>query len=572
MTETTAETPAPRRTAWQALRIFGERRSLVMLALGFSSGLPFLLVFDTLSAWLRTAGLSLELIGFFSLATLAYAFKFVWAPLVDRTAVPGLTKWLGHRRSWMLVTQGLVMVFLFGMSTVDPAANLPLMAALAVCVGFAGASQDIVMDAWRIEAVDETRQGAMAAAYQWGYRIAMIVAGALPLVLAESMGWNFSYGLMAALMLVGAGAVLLAPREKVHVVRPVETGGAPKRPVTDGLEWGARLFLLLSGALLMGSGLAANATILGNILGLVLSTEAVDAFKTAWTARPNGIWLQALGLVGGLSLLTLSAWPVPGRPTRPGAYLSQAFGTPLAVFFQRFQGAAPLILALICVYRLSDFLLNIMNPFYIDLGFTLTEIAEVRKVFGVVATTLGVFLGGYLVARIGMLRTLMIGAFAQPLSNLVFAWLATRGHDLGSLFVAIGIDNVATGIAGTVFIVYLSSLTSAGFTATQYAFFTSIYAIPGRLVASQSGRVVEESARAAETGVFAPVKALFAGLPPDVLATGAAKTGVSAAALGAGYVVFFVYTAIAGLAAVILTWIVAGKLHPAERPPEKTEA
>ena len=564
MTETTAaEAPQPRRNWWQALKVFFERRSLVMLALGFSSGLPFLLVFDTLSAWLRTAGLSLEVIGFFSLATLAYAFKFVWAPLVDRTAVPGLTKLLGHRRSWMLVTQGLVMVFLFGMSTVDPAANLPLMAALAVCVGFAGASQDIVMDAWRIEAVDESRQGAMAASYQWGYRIAMIVAGALPLVLAESMGWNFSYGVMASLMIIGAGAVLLAPRENAHVIRPVETGGAPKRPVLDGVEWVVRLGLLLLGALLLGSGLAANATILGQLLGLVISAESVEAFKAAWTARPNGIFLQVLGLLGGIALVTLAAWPMPGRPTRPGAYLGEAFGAPLLTFFRRFEGAAPLILALICVYRLSDFLLNIMNPFYIDLGFTLTEIAEIRKVFGVVMTTIGVFLGGYLVARIGMLKTLMIGAFAQPISNLMFAWLATRGHDIPSLMFALGIDNIATGIAGTVFIVYLSSLTSAGFTATQYAFFTSIYAIPGRLIASQSGRVVEESARAAENGVFAPVKALFAGLPPDVLATGAANTGVTPAALGAGYVVFFVYTAVAGLAAVILTWFVAGKAHPA---------
>ncbi len=203
-----------------------------------------------------------------------------------------------------------------------------------------------------------------------------------------------------------------------------------------------------------------------------------------------------------------------------------------------------------------------MNPFYLDLGFTLTEIAEVRKVFGVAASTVGVFAGGYAVARLGLIRTLLIGAFAQPLSNLVFAWLATRGHDVGALFVAIGVDNSATGFAGTAFIAYLSSLTSAGFTATQYAFFTSIYAIPGKLVASQSGRVVESSARAAETGVFAPLKGLFAGLPPEVLAAGAAKTGVSPAALGAGYVVFFSYTALAGVVAIILTAMVARKPHP----------
>lgn len=566
MTAETAIAAPARRSARAALAVFAERRSLVMLALGFASGLPYLLIFDTLSAWLRTAGLSLEVIAFFSLTTLAYAFKFLWAPLVDRTAIPGLTALLGHRRSWMLVTQVLIIGFLVSMSTVDPAANLPLMAVLAVAVGFSSATQDIVMDGWRIEAVDESRQGAMAASYQWGFRIAMIVAGALPLVLAESLGWNFSYGLMAALMLIGSAAVLLAPREKAHAIRPVETGGAPKRPGLDLAEWLVRLAVLLGGALMLGSGLAANATLLGQVLGLFLSDASTEAFVKAWAARPNGVWLQLAGVLAGVVLVTASAWPLAGRPTRPGAYLSQAFGAPLAVFFRRFGKAAPTILALICVYRLSDFLLNIMNPFYLDLGFTLTEIAEVRKVFGVAASTVGVFAGGYAFARLGTMRTIMIGAFAQPLSNLVFAWLATRGHDLGALFVAIGIDNVATGFAGTALIAYLSSLTSAGFTATQYAFFTSIYAIPGKLVASQSGRVVESSARAAENGVFAPLKGLFAHLPPDVLASGAAKTGVSAAALGAGYMVFFAYSAVVGVAAVILAAVVARQPHPKDEP------
>jgi PAT family beta-lactamase induction signal transducer AmpG len=564
MTADTGAETAPRRSVLSALAVFVERRSLVMLALGFASGLPYLLIFDTLSAWLRTAGLSLEVIAFFSLTTLAYAFKFLWAPLVDRTTVPGLTRLLGHRRSWMLVTQVLIMAFLWAMAAVDPAANLGLMALLAVAVGFSSATQDIVMDGWRIEVVDDSRQGAMAASYQWGYRIAQITAGALPLVLAQSLGWNFSYGVMAALMLIGSAAVLLAPREKAHAIRPVETGGAPERPLADVGEWLLRLAVLLVGALLLGSGLAANATLLGQALSPFLSDATVEALIKAWTARPNGVWLQLAGVVAGIALVAASAWPMPGTPTRPGAYLSQAFGAPLGEFFRRFKGSAGLILALICVYRLADFLLNIMNPFYLDLGFSLTEIAEVRKVFGVVASTVGVFAGGFAVARLGLMRALMIGAFAQPLSNLVFAWLAVRGHDVGALFVAIGVDNVATGFAGTAFIAYLSSLTSAGFTATQYAFFTSIYAIPGKLVASQSGRVVENSARAAETGVFAPLKGLFAGIQPGVLVEGAAKTGVSPAALGAGYVVFFGYTALAGLIAVVLIGLVMRRPMPAD--------
>ncbi len=183
---------------------------------------------------------------------------------------------------------------------------------------------------------------------------------------------------------------------------------------------------------------------------------------------------------------------------------------------------------MICLYRLSDFVLNIMNPFYADLGFSKTEIAEVRKVFGVVMSVLGVGLGGFSVARLGLMRSLVIGAFAGPLSNLVFAWLATQGAQLSALFVAIGVDNVAAGFSGTCLIAYMSSLTSAGFTATQYALFSSLYALPGKLIASQSGRIVESSAAAADLGgPLAGLKALFARLPPEAYGAAAAKTGVS---------------------------------------------
>ena len=200
--------PSKERDALTALSAFVERRSLVMLALGFSAGLPFLLIFDTLSAWLRVAGLSLEVIGFFSLTTLIYSFKFLWAPLIDRARVPLLTGWLGHRRSWMLLCQALIMLGLWLVAGSDPTSNLAAMAVFAVFVGFSSATQDVVIDAWRIEAAEISKQGVMAAAYQWGYRIAMIVAGAAPLLLAESYGWNFSYAVMAALMSIGMLAVL----------------------------------------------------------------------------------------------------------------------------------------------------------------------------------------------------------------------------------------------------------------------------------------------------------------------------------------------------------------------------
>ncbi len=235
----------------------------------------------------------------------------------------------------------------------------------------------------------------------------------------------------------------------------------------------------------------------------------------------------------------------PAARTRPGVYLSSALADPLRDFFVRYRSAAGLILALICLYRIPDFVLNIMNPFYLDLGYSLVEIAEVRKIFGVGMTMFGVFAGGVAVARYGLLRAMVIGAFAGPLSNLLFIWLATQGHNLFALFAAIGLDNVAGGFAGTCLIAYMSSLTSAGFTATQYALFSSLYAIPGRLLASQSGRIVEGAARAADAGgVLSGLKGFFAGLPPENFAAAVERSGVSPAALGAGYVgVFCVFGA-----------------------------
>lgn len=550
----------PRRGALSALAVFLERRSLVMLALGFASGLPNLLIFDTLSLWLRDAGLSLKVIAIFSLATLAYSLKFLWAPLIDRTSVPGLTRWLGHRRSWMIVFQVLVMLGLWLISGANPAQNLGLMAAFAVFVGFTAASQDVVIDAWRIEAAETEKQGAMAAAYQWGYRLAMITAGAAPLLLAEAFNWNFSYAAMAALMLVGIGGALAARKEKAHVVRPIHAEGAPSRPALEIPEWLARLALFAAGALVLGSGLAADVTLLAAGFANVGLGAAGEELIAAWAMKPQGVFFQVAAVLAGLGIIVLAACPLPGARTRPGVYLFAALGDPLRDFFARYRGVAALILALICLYRLSDFVLNIMNPFYADLGFSKLEIAEVRKVFGVIMSVLGVGLGGFAVARLGLMRALVIGAFAGPLSNLVFAWLALQGAWLPALFIAIGVDNVASGFAGTCLIAYMSSLTSVGFTATQYALFSSLYALPGKLIASQSGRIVEGSAAAADAGgALAGLKTLFAGLPPEAYAGAAEKSGVTPAALGSGYVVFFLYSTVIGIAAIVLAFMVAAR-------------
>jgi len=552
-------------TLLKALAVFGERRSLVMLALGFAAGLPNLLIFDTLSLWLREAGLSLSVIGFFSLATLAYSFKFLWAPLVDRSSVPLLTGVLGHRRSWMIVCQSLIMLGLWLIAGVDPAKNLPLMAAFAVLVGFSSATQDIVIDAWRIEVSEVERQGVMAAAYQWGYRLAVIVAGALPLILAEALSWHVSYACMSALMLIGMLAVLAAPREAQHTPRPVPVEDIPVRPWLESVEWVGRLLLLITAALCLGSGLAADTTVLDLALNSLGLTGLGEAATSAMAAK-DAVWFQLLLVILGLALVAVAALPIPGTRTLPGAYLSSAMLEPLVEFFRRHAGTGGLILALICLYRLPDFVLNIMNPFYGDLGFSKIEIAEVRKVFGVVMSMLGVFAGGLAVARLGLIRALVIGALAGPLSNLVFAWLATQGHQLSALFVAIGVDNIASGFAGTCLIAYMSSLTSSGFTATQYALFSSLYALPGKLIASQSGRIVEWAAHAADRGgLTSSLIPLFSRLPSGTLATAAAKTGVSPAALGSGYVTFFFYSTLLGAVAIVLVIILA-RLSPKPAP------
>ena len=565
-----AESAEPRRGALNALSAFVERRALVMLALGFASGLPNLLIFDTLSLWLREAGLSLQVISIFALATLSYSLKFLWAPLIDRTQVPVLTKLLGHRRSWMLVLQLLVMLGLWLISGTDPVDSLPLMAGFAAFVAFTAATQDIVIDAWRIEAAEVERQGVMAAAYQWGYRGAMVISGAAPLLLAEAYGWSASYAIMAVLMLLGVAGVLGAPREQAHAIRPIHAQDVPSRPTLEIPEWIARALIFLFGALLLGSGLAADASMLAALLSAQGAHAAADAIREAWQLKPQGVYLQLLAVAAGLAIIVLAICPIPKVRTRPGVYLFAALGDPLRDFLKRYKGVAALILALICLYRLSDFVLNIMNPFYADLGFSKIEIAEARKVFGVVMTVIGVGLGGFSVARLGLMRALVVGAFAGPISNLAFGWLAIQGPQLWALFVAIGIDNVAGGISGTCLIAYMSSLTTVGFTATQYALFSSLYALPGKLIASQSGRIVEASAASADAGgALSALKALFVRLPPEAYAGAMAKSNVTPAALGSGYLVFFLYSAAIGVAAVVLSFMVARRQGALEAQVDK---
>jgi PAT family beta-lactamase induction signal transducer AmpG len=547
-------------TGLASVSVYFEHRPLVMLALGFAAGLPNLLVFDTLSAWLRTAGVSLQVIGFFALATLSYSLKFLWAPLVDRTHVPVLSALLGHRRSWMLVCQGAIIVGLWLISGSNPTVNLGLVALFAVFVAFTSATQDIVIDAWRIEATGQERQGAMAAAYQWGYRIAILTAGIAPLFIASRVNWGVAYATMAVLMAIGVLAVLLAPKENARPKQePLMPTDMPAKPAEEAAEWALRLLMLVIGAIVFGAGFTGQFDLMKNTLGVFGAAGALAPLEAAWAARPLGVFIQVGFALAGLALIISTALPAPGRATRPGVYFKRSYGEPLADFFKRFEGTAVLILAMICCYRLSDFVLNIMNPFYLDVGFDLERIGEVRKGFGVIMLSIGVAVAGWAVARFGLMKSLIGGAIAGPASNLMFAWLATTGPDWRAFAGAIAVDNITAGFCGTVLIAYMSSLTSAGFTATQYALFSSLYALPGKLIAAQSGAIIEASARASQAGgPIEGLQSLFGELP-DGSFVRAADIGVSPAALGAGYVMFFFYSCLIGVLALVLALMIARK-------------
>lgn len=563
----------PKRSTWESIAAFFDRRALIMLALGFSAGLPYLLIYDTLSVWLRQAKVSLDIIGLMSLVTMTYAVKFLWAPIVDRVKLPALHQMFGKRRSWMLLAQAGVVLGIWLIATSMPPVSAavagsvegaeqpdPSMTAIvmvALCATFAavfGATQDIAIDAWRIEVAAVERQGVMAAAYQWGYRVSMIVSGALPLWLASRIGWTNSYSLMAIVMGVGVLGVLLAPRERSLETPPDE--GKPGSAWLESLEWIGRGLVLVIGAAFVGAGLAGRAEPLTFLFSAAGFTEFAAAVGEIWTTRPWGIVWQVLSVFLGLVVVGLATYPLKGFDSRPSRYFAATLKEPLEDFFKRYRNLALLILAMICVYRIADFVLNLMSAFYVDVGFTLDEIAGARKVFGVVMSVLGVGVGGWAVARFGLLRTLVAGAILQPLSNVAFGLLIYTGPWLPGLYICIGIDNISAGIAGTALIAYMSSLTSLGFTATQYALFSSLYSLPGKLLGAVSGRIVEGGVASASAPGGGWLRGWFSGISPDAFAALSADRGVPAQAYAAGYMTFFIYSGVIGVAALVLAIVV----------------
>lgn len=413
--------PSTRRWS-DAWAVYSHPRVLAMLFLGFSAGLPLLLVFGTLSAWLRQAGVDRSTIGHVSWVALAYGLKFLWAPLVDRIDLPVLNRLFGHRRSWMLLAQTGVITGLLLMATGDPTNSLEALVWAALLVAFSSATQDISLDAWRIEAVEVDRQAAMAATYQIGYRIGMIAAGAGALYVADFVSWGAAYATMAALMGVGVVSTLLI--------------GEPERQVSE----------------------------------------------QTWKDEARVI-----------AFIENSAH-MPATYRRIVAWFIGAVVCPFTEFFARNGRFALWILAFIFTFRISDITLGVMaNAFYIDMGYTLSEIATVTKVFGVIMTMVGAVVGGVLVMRLGLLRVLLGAAIIVALTNLVYAWLATQPADVALLAIVVSADNFSGGLAGSAFIAYLSGQTNRAYTATQYALFSSMMLLPAKFLAGFSGDIIDAS-------------------------------------------------------------------------------
>lgn len=474
-------------SARAALAAYLHPQVAALLFLGFSAGLPLLLIFGTLSIWLTEAGVERAAVTYFSWAALGYSFKFVWAPLIDKLPLPFLTRHLGQRRGWMLVAQIAVMAAIAWMGFTDPAASggLVIMAIAAVALGFSSATQDIVIDAYRIEAAEESMQAMLSAAYVAGYRCGMLVGGAAALYLAAGFGttseeyahaaWKYTYLCMAATMLVGVATTLV-------VAEPV------RRQVSSYLHSTvdyARFVLLFA---------------------LIVASFVVVFVVLGGTVDRTTEWLADSGLPGGLpgflcqaarlGLAVLAALAIARLSVRVGVVernmVQDTYVAPVADFFARYGRAAVVVLLLVGFYRVSDIVLGaIANVFYVDMGYTKETIATATKVFGIWMTILGGFLGGWLAVKFGVMRVLMLGAILAAGTNLLFVALASSPGQVALLYGVIAADNLSTGLASAAFIAYLSGLTSLSFTAVQYAIFSSLMTLFPKLLAGYTGQIVD---------------------------------------------------------------------------------
>ena len=465
-----------------SLKGYQDRRAIALLLLGFSAGIPILLIFSTLSLWLLEAGVQRETVTMFSWAALGYSFKFVWSPLIDALPVPLLSRVLGKRRSWLLLAQGLIIVAIVLMSSINPqfSGGLNAMAWGAVLLGFSSATQDVVIDAYRIEAApdDSAMQSVMSSTYTAGYRLGMIVAGAGSLMLAQWLGstkahyvysaWQQTYWAMAATMLVGVAATLW--------VR--EPAGQQAQTAGQGVDDNLRLLAMFVLAVL------AFVWAFRQINGLLPENAASPVAALLW---------ETLRLAGSLLVAVAVGWAAVKIKLVRADAVRRVWIAPLADFFARYGKRAALLLALIGLYRISDIVSGVIsNVFYADMGFSKVEIASAVKTFGVAMSILGGIAGGVLAQRFRLMNMMMLGAVAAAATNLLFVWLAMRGHDVPLMYTAVGLDNFAAGLAGTVFVAFLSALTNIRFTAVQYALFSSLMTLLPKTIGGYSGAIVKQ--------------------------------------------------------------------------------
>jgi len=388
--------------------------------LGFSAGLPFLLVFSTLNARLADVGVETATIGFFSWLGITYSIKVFWAPVVDRLKLPILDRLLGKRRSWILLAQAGIATGLYLMAQVDAISAPEMMAWCGLLVAFSSATQDVAIDAYRIEIADERLQAALAATYIFGYRLALLVAGAGALYLAEFWSWQVSYEVMALLVGVGMLTVLIVREPQVN--------------------------------------------------HFAAAQDIADKIRHEASKRAH----------------------LDPRLARLIGWFYAAVAGPFLDFFKRYKELAILILIMVAVYRISDIAMGVMaNPFYLDfMGFSKTEVADVTKIFGFFMTIAGSLAGGVLVVRYGVRKILLAGAVMTAATNLLFVVLAQYPPNLATLALVVSADNLSGGVANVALIAWLSSMTSASFTATQYALFSSLMTLPGKFLGGFSGIVV----------------------------------------------------------------------------------
>ncbi len=483
-----ADIPAARMTWRQTMQSWMHPKVLTMLFFGFSAGVPILLIFSSLSLWLREAGVSRSAVTFFSWAALGYSFKFIWAPLVDTLPLPFLTRKLGRRRSWLLLAQGAVIAAICMMAMTDPAAgqhNLTIMAVAAVMLGFSSATQDIVIDAYRIECAGEELQALLSSTYIAGYHIGMLVAGAGALYLASWFGtsketynyqaWQYSYLGMAAVMLIGVATTLI-------ISEPERSSKKISYSTSHNLRF-VLLFIIsagtFAGVFFLSSGYVAElkqwiSTFLPGHAGLI------------------SFGIETLRLGGAVFSSFIAAYIMIQLNVADRDMAVQTYINPIADFFSRYGAqTALLLLSLIGLYRISDIVLGVIsNVFYQDLGFSKAVIASEIKTFGLLMTLAGGFLGGVLTIRYGVIKILFLGAILSSITNLLFLLLASIGDNVTVLTMVIAADNLSAGIATTAFVAFLSSLTNISFTAVQYAIFSSLMTLLPKLLGGYSGTMV----------------------------------------------------------------------------------